>query len=196
MSVKPEWRPSELVELIDSSQVKQLPFADNFIKNKGWKKTYGNLEFKNGELNLDTSNMKNTGNSVFLDGTMLWKDYIFRVYLRWERGSNISLISKYRDDLNYLACNFTDDGVILEELNEGEKTILEEVKYELSIDKSDFKAGIKIDDENIECLLNEEVVLSNKYESSSLTGGIGIKTWDKTLGNSKLIVKKVLVYRK
>ncbi|MCK5061425.1 polysaccharide deacetylase family protein [Candidatus Parcubacteria bacterium] len=193
ISVKPNWKPNELLKILEVGEIKELPFEDTFGNYTGWKKNYGNFEYANNKMLLN-SKEASTGNFVFLDGTKSWQDYAFEADLNWQKGSNIFLLARYNDELNNVMCNISDKYIKIESKIDGEKIILKEIKRNLDISKDSFKAGIKVNGNRVECSLDNKIIAySDELSNILISGGIGFKTWDEEKGNSELIVKHVRV---
>src|SRR5688500_14446280 len=70
------------------------------------------------------SHATTTGASVFLDGTAHWQTYRFEAVIDWQQGQSLSLLTRFQDSENYVACTFSDQGVRIEERVKGEQRIV------------------------------------------------------------------------
>lgn len=179
----------ELLNILESWKTKTLPFFDNFSSYNWWKKTYWSLDYGIDKIILDAWK-ELTGNSIFLDGTKTWKDYIYNITLEWEKWSNVILSAMYIDDNNYLACNFSNTSISIEKHKDWQTQTIKNLKNNMEI-KDISKLGISVIGNEINCYVNDKVYLNSNYENEILKGGISIKTWDEKNGNSKIIIKWV-----
>lgn len=193
IDVKPDWGAEVLLTLLDVGREKPLPYFDNFEKYNGWIKTWGSLTLGNNSMILGATDLNN-GGAVFLDGPRLWENYSFSTKIDWLKGRNISLLARYKDNKNYAACNFSEDGVRIEQRLKNKNRAMVEVKHDFSGQKNDLELEIRVNRDKIECFLNGEIAAYAYYLSPILSnGGIGFKIWDPMLGNSEIIVKEVSI---
>lgn len=192
IKVNSDWSPDDLLSVLDYAKEKSLPFSDNFSGYNGWTKTWGRMLLKDNSMILD-SYFSTTGSSVFLDGARSWKDYVFNAKVDWKKGSNVVLLARYNDSDNYLDCNFSSKWLGIEKVIDGKKFIKEN-KIDADFSKTNLNLGIKVNGENIECMLDNKIIGSADIETDKLSkGGIGFKVWDKEVGNSELEVLEVSV---
>lgn len=193
IDVKPDWRPKELITLLDAGREKPLPYFDNFEKYDGWIKTWGDLTWGDNSLILSATD-SNNGGAVFLDGTRLWEDYVFMADVHFKKGQTYSVIAGYRDNSNYIFCSFTPSGIRLEQISGGERKILNEFKGKFNLLDKEKNVGIGFASKTASCYLNGKRVIDTSGVDEGLdNGSIGFKTWNPQANNSELIVKEVFV---
>ncbi len=188
--VPTNWTGSQLVSFLESAKDKHLPYSDSFQEQSGWQRNWGNQSFIDQKLRLKSSSTS-TGAFVFLDGTRLWSNYLFRVDSKIINGSHISLIGRYRDNQNYLACVFNENYVKIEEYHDGVILKRSESRNLVNIDRNLVNLGILVNDDYVECSINNKVVVFSTIHSG--IGGIGLKIWDSKLGNADVIFDDVAV---
>ena len=146
INVYSDWTKEYLLNILSASQEKDSILIDNFNSNKGWKNVFGNIIIEDSKLKLKANDNKEA--ITFLDGTDTWQDYVFTANVNWIKGNNIYLLARYRDENNYVSCNFSNSYIRVENNVNGEKTTLKEIKRYFDGDKKDFKIGIKVEGDN------------------------------------------------
>ncbi|MDP3729752.1 MAG: polysaccharide deacetylase family protein [bacterium] len=193
INVAPQWGADDLLAVLENSREKNISYEDDFIKDSGWIKDWGRMDFKDDSIVIG-ANALTTGSAVFLGGTSLWQDYVFKADVYPTRGQVFSLMARYKDGKNYAACSFSNESIRVEQVINGEKKILSELKGDFIIVRKDHEAGIGVIDNAVNCYLDGEIITSSYNLDQNLNhGGIGFKTWDSQMNNSELIVKKVSV---
>ena len=193
IDVKSNWSADNLLKILDIAKEKTLPYNDDFSDYNGWVKTWGKSSLGNNSIVL-SSHASTTGASIFLDGSYLWDNYSYSANITWVKGRNTSLLARYKDDENYVACNFSGDNVRIEQRLNNKNRVMVEIKNYVNFSKNDLNLGIKVKKDKVECLINGNIVAYTYYLSPALSiGGIGFKTWDSQMNNSELIVKNVSV---
>lgn len=191
IDVKPTWSGEHLVSLLEQGRAKSLPYTDDFVQDQGWIKTWGRLAITEGALGLG-SHATTTGALAFLDGTGLWRDYLYEAEIGWQRGQSVSLLARFQDGENFVSCTFTDAGVRIEERVNGINRIVATSTLELPILKHYFTPAISVAENTTACLIGDELVASGSGLTPSLRhGGIGLKTWDPVPGQSTIRVQHV-----
>ncbi|MFZ1626415.1 MAG: polysaccharide deacetylase family protein [Candidatus Moraniibacteriota bacterium] len=193
ISVKPDWRPENLLQILNSGEQKTIPYLDDFKDNDGWVRTNGKAELTPDGLRLATGG--STTAAIFLDGTKGWPDYAFSATIDWTKGSNISLLARYHDDANYLSCNFSNGYIRIESKINNTTTILFERPNEIALPKMGTDFGIKLNHGFIECLYGKKVLARTEFNDSTYLkfGGIGFRTWDPIKDNSAVLINKIRV---
>lgn len=193
IDVKPDWSSESLITLLDAGREKPLPYFENLEKYSGWIKTWGSLTLDDNSMILSATD-SNNGGAVFLDGSRLWKNYIFKAKIDWVRGKNVSLMARYKEDSNYVSCSFNDKKVKIEQNLNGKKRVMAEKELPFEISKENLELGVAVNNDKLDCLINGDLAIHSYYLSPVLSnGGIGFKIWDKKLNNSKIVVKEVKV---
>lgn len=190
--VRPDWSAEDLLHELEKGRPKQLPFYTDFAKDRGWEKTWGKQIVAKNKLELTTDNSE--GGSVILDGSYNWKDYNFTADIDWDMGDSFTLIARYIDGNNYVACNITDETISVQEIDDAINRNLSIATSQFLLRKGvSFKAGLKVIKDEIECSINEETIVNAKINPKFIQGGIGFKNWAVSEGNSRVYVKSVEV---
>lgn len=182
---------SELVQYLATASSKELPYQDDFNSNSGWYGTWGNVSVMGGALSVGASN-STSGGAVFLDGSQQWKDYLLTVAPRQINGESVTLLARYSDDKNFVECTYSDKYARLTEYSSGEKKVLGEVKtkYPLFQSKS---IGAQVVGDSAQCIIDNEALISADIDQRISEGVIGIKTWDREIGKSRLEIESLTV---
>lgn len=193
IDVKPEWTANDLLKILNTAKEKSLPYLDDFEDNNGWIKTWGGFSLKNNSMILG-SDASTTGGEIFLDGSYSWRNYIFESKINWIKGNSVSLMARYKDDENYTACDFSDDDVRIEQRLNKRNRVMVKIEKVFNFPKTGAKLGIRVNNDKVECLIDNRVVAYTYYLSPILSnGGIGFKTWDPQVNNSEIIIKEISV---
>lgn len=185
----------DLLDILERGRIKLLPYQDTFTEDKGWFRTWGNFVINDGMLDI-TAKGEAKGSSVFLDGSGQWTDYAFSAQIASMKGNSALLVARYRDDANSLACYFSSRYFRIEQVVNGTETVLAEVKRDTDFSLLHFKLGIKVQGNDVTCLLNDAPIVqtrATKADPSLAKGGIGFKTWDWERETSSLKIKEVTV---
>lgn len=191
ISVDTGWDGETLLKQLEAGRPKELPYRSAISSNEGWTYISGKFSLDQGRMSLQ-SDSQTTVSSVFLDGSYLWHDYSFKALVNWQKGRNISLVSRFQDDANHAACEFTDGSVHIEQKLAGkDQTISETVKMS-PFSANDLELSVRVSGNHMECIEGNRIIVATDLLSSNLGhGGIGFKTWDAVPGNSELIVQNV-----
>jgi hypothetical protein len=139
---------------------------------------------------LDTT----TGASVFLDGAEQWRNYRVEALIDWQQGQSISLLGRFQDSKNFVACTFNDGGIRIEERVHGKQRIVATTTWEGLIEKSTFKPAASVVGQTITCSIDDVAILSGEGLNPSLQkGGIGFTAWDAVPNNSTIRIHEVNV---
>ena len=183
----------DLLTILQNSREKILPYFDDFIKNKGWKKTWGNMNLEGGSLVIG-AHSSTTGSMILLEGTYLWQDYVFNADVYLTKGQVFSLVARYKDEMNYAMCSFSDKSVKLEQVIDGERKILSEIKGDFVFAGKNRVVGVGVYGNTTNCYIDGKIAMKGyNLEQSLSQGGIGFKTWDMQTNNSELIIKEISV---
>ena len=193
INVEPQWSATDLLAVLENSRGKEIPYYDDFKKDNGWQKDWGQMEFKDDSMIIN-AHASTTGSAVFLDGSYLWQDYVLKADVYLTKGQVFSLMARYKDGKNYVMCSFSDKSVRIEQFLNGERKILSEIKGDFVFIGRDRKAGIGVQNNTVNCYLDDKIAMKGYNLDQSLNhGGIGFKTWDPQMNNSELIVKEIFI---
>jgi peptidoglycan/xylan/chitin deacetylase (PgdA/CDA1 family) len=191
----PFWSGEELISHVASGQEKQLPYTETFSENSGWRNIWGEFTLIDGGFSAGAGS-ETAGSFAFLDGTLPWANYISAYELDWNKGSHVSLVSRYHDSENYVACVFSDDNVRIEQRVLGVQKKLIESKLAFTMPHEKVGLGMSVDGATAECYLGDTVVANATGIDSTLhTGGVAIKTWDEKVGTSAITVHSFRVVK-
>lgn len=188
----PSLTGQELVAYIEGGRTKNLPYRENFETNKGWRSIWGEVTFAPGELTLKATSV-NSGAAVFADGTSeWWKERLFQADVFTKKGETFTLLARFQDDSNFIACVYTNKVIRLEETIQGKRKVLFEYKKKNQLIGTTRKVGIELNDNQAGCFFDGKKVARGTFSSQVLFhGGIGFKSWDPLLENSEIVIKNV-----
>lgn len=191
--VKPNWTPEFLTGILEASREKELPYSVEFKEGMNdWVRSWGKLSIKDGQMETGADDAT-TGSLVVLEGTAGMDDYKFFIGGKWISGKSVSVIARYKDKTNYVSCDFYDDAVKINQRVNGEATLMAESKTG-RVKKDDFKAGIAVIGNSVNCFINDFLVLwSSGVDASLKKGGVGIKTGDSFVGGSLLNISEAKI---
>ncbi|MDO8572395.1 MAG: polysaccharide deacetylase family protein [bacterium] len=192
IGVRPYWSSDNLLKVLDTAKEKNLPYIDNFSNYNGWLINDGKLSIENTSMILGSNS--STGSSVFLDGSYLWKNYIFKSNIRLLKGKSFSLLSRYKDSDNHVSCQFTPEYIRIEYAKEGNKTLVQEKKGKFVFIGRNREVGMGVNDNVVDCYIDGEVALkSDGVIKIPNHGGVGFETWDPEVNNSDIVIKEISV---
>jgi len=196
IGVKSDWSAERLLDELEQSADKMLPFTDTFETNKGWISLWGGLERNSATLRLFTL-PSSTSAFTLLQGSTLFTDINFNADTTLKQGETYSLIARFTDPKNYIHCKFGDERFALEQVHNGEITTLRSWHDTFSsIKKSDVNLAIQIEGNTVSCLLNEKVVLRANNVVLPPHGSIALSTWSPEIDGSEMNIKKINVTKK
>ncbi|MBI2610142.1 polysaccharide deacetylase family protein [Candidatus Giovannonibacteria bacterium] len=186
-----DWDGKKLLDKLNRGSPKQLPFEDDFFSDQGWYFTWGEANQQNGIMELKPA-PRDTGSAAILDGTEVWQNYTFKASVDNFLGSNIYLWARYRNDDNYVACNFGRDRTHIDQRIAGETRVIRGELLGVPVPSKNFEIAIEANGRDIKCLLNGTVMVESFFLNPELfSGGIGIKAWDALPEKSYVKIKSV-----
>ncbi len=189
LDVNSLWSGNELINAIDSASIKKLPYIDDLSSNKGWLTFWGNVKVGDGQLSIRATPQE-TGGTVILDGSQLWKDYSVTATVHSPAKSNIYVWARYMDDDNNAACNFADGFIHIVETLNGETSIIKgQIDSEFNFPDGNFSIEARVKGRMIECILNNTHIVQSDFLDAKLNqGGIGFKAWESIPGEADLYI--------
>lgn len=189
IGINTKWSGKDLLSTFESGNSKPLPFFAKFDNSDGWINTnWGEMSLADNKLTISSS-PNGTGSTVALDGSNAWTDYTITAQVTWVKGSNIYLSARYKDDNNLVACNFNKNLVHVEQVINGQNFVIAGVVNNFDPGNNPFTVAMTVKGRSVDCSINQSVVVSDQFIDPSLSrGGVGIKTWDSTVGNSELVI--------
>lgn len=192
INVNPQMSSSNLLKILETGKAKKLPYSDDFESYDGWIKGWGRLTFRQGIMAIGEN--RQNDNLVFLDGTYLWENYTYNVEIRSLDGETVSLVARYNDANNYIACEYADRHIRIKQRSNNKVSILAEERPEYNLSRSDLKIGMKVNGDYVECLMDNISIVNSQMTDPALSrGGIGIKTSSPLIDESGVIVRRVNV---
>lgn len=189
--VSRKWTGQDLLWFLEDGDDKRLPFYDDFSFNRGWMQVWGEMEIRNNSMILHHADVSN-GNSVFLDGTHSFKDYIFKAKINSLKANSISLRARYENDFNYVSCDFGKGYTRIRQTTDDLTSVVAETKS--TIPESYFEAAIAVKENQVQCLLNGVVVLEGTINEAELSqGGVGMRSTGNGVSINPVIIGKVSV---
>jgi hypothetical protein len=175
-------------------------FGNGFKDGDGWSSWWGSSSETGGFLTVGAS-VDGTGGGVALAGSNGWTDYTFQATVDWLKGETFGIIARYVDDNNYVVCDFDEPQVgdvrmSIEQYVNGNEIDLANGNIENynQVGGAGIDVAIAVQGSEGECAFNGNVI-STLVASTAITpvqsGEIGFMTWDRTLGNSEIVVHTV-----
>lgn len=183
IQVLPDWNGDKVLATLELASAKDLPYSDKFDSNKGWLTSWGDVYFQNGKLITKSTNRSSNAN-IYLDGTLLWKDYLVKTNIRAMNGATVRIIVRRKDGGKYAACAYSKDHIWLEQnLNGTPVVIAEKTTPGINGDVA-VAVGTNVIAGSISCSFQNEPVLSMSNLSSELDfGGVGFEIWGQENNN-------------
>lgn len=172
-----------------------MPYTiSDLVKSpENWISTSGDYFIKDNFLHV-TSSASSTAGHLMLDGTSEWKDYSFKTTVNLTKGKTFSVVARYGDDKNNIACSFSDKIIEAEQSTDGKSKTLSELKGNFVFTGKNREVGIGVYGDTINCYLDGKIAIKGYNLDQGLNhGGIGFKTWDPQVNNSELIVKSIAI---
>ncbi len=177
------WSGTQLVEYLDQSHTKALPYADDFSNNNGWKYTWGDFAIDQKVATL-RAGPTTTGGMVILDGSAPWTDYSYKVTGGAAQGSAVTLMVRYKNSSNYAACTFSNGDFRLYQYLNGAKVLVNENRIRGAIPIEGAELGASVQGQNVKCYAGNKVVAAGRINSVLDRGGIALGVWDDHVGTA------------
>lgn len=170
---------NQLINEVEAAQSLDLPYIEKFDNPIRWIYTY-NRGFRNSENELKITNEHNvSGEMTYLDGSYLWKDYIYSGIIGENGSDKILILSRFQDSRNYVACRYTNKSVYILNIKNG---ILTEKDQNLRMNFPGFnplqnhtKLSISTVGQTVGCYINDILTVSQNFNDIPLNGGIGLR---------------------
>lgn len=181
-----------LMQKLNRSSGKTLPYANAMTQaTDDWLETWGMRSWDGDGLTI-RAETNSTGASIFLDGGGGWSNYTATARFRLEQGKWSRLLGRFRDDKNYVTCQFGETGVTVEQTIDGKIHGLN--KVDVPVPVNDFQAGIRLTGNKAECLVNGQPAAESDELSPQLShGGVGVSSYDEDNNNSQLRISQLKV---
>lgn len=196
IDINPDWGGSDILQVLNNSKAKVLPYSDDFKTDRGWLTSWGKVTIdpKLRQMTIQPGSAQ-TGGSAVLDGTRLWQNYELSTWVNVPNQNSVYIWARFKDDQNNVACNFGQGFAHVEQTLNGVQSVIKgERNNNFILPTGDFQVGVRVNDRSIDCIINGRVVVNSTFLDPSLTtGGIGFKTWDTVSNRSLLLVKSLQV---
>lgn len=182
----------KLLKLLDSSSAKPLPYVNAMTEASGdWVNTWGEHHWGPRGLAM-RAEPDGTGAALFLDGGGGWHNYAATGHFRLQRGQWGRLLGRLRDDRNYVSCQFSSTGVLVEQTLNGTVHTLKQV--DMAVPVHDFQAGLTVNGSRADCMIDGQTAAYSERLAPELQyGGIGFSSYDPNPNNSELEISEVRV---
>ncbi|MFA6552027.1 MAG: polysaccharide deacetylase family protein [Candidatus Paceibacterota bacterium] len=185
------------ISLYSSNGTANPYIVENFPTTGDWSKEYGELQAVDNHLRIK-GNASTTVAMAILAPSKNWSDYKMSVLNNWSTGSSFSLVARYKDSKNYLACTYSNYGsrvnfyVVKNGISKrmGSSPLLP-IPYHAPWENTVFR--MTVNGEHAECLVGDQVILNYDISGLQKSGGIGFKTWDQQFGYADIILKRLTV---
>jgi hypothetical protein len=195
----PRKEPPPSISLLTATG-ENAPYQVDLRSLARWEILYGALSAKDGKLYI-TPGASSTASFVVFAGGESWSDYEFNAVIDWHRGSNVTLVARYRDKNNYLACAFAEQGAAYAEIQHVKDGVVYRpaghagpmpVPYFLPW--QNVSIGIRVAGNKVECLRDGKWVLRHtSSENLPRKGSIGVKIWGEMENYALVAVKEITV---
>lgn len=182
------WTGDYIVRLLATASTKPLPYSDTFAIDTGWRGTWGEKSISDNSLNLFSLDAT-TGSFAFLDGTREWRDYFYALRASLQKGTHVSLVSRFIDSNNNVACVFSVGIVRIEQKVNGVTTVMAHVPNPVSVPPDSIHFGMSVAGKVVKCFEGSRIVASTQRLSGKIDhGGIALQVWDTRTHNAFLSV--------
>jgi hypothetical protein len=165
--------------------------------NMAWILVWGNLGLNKNLLDI-YSGQENTSAFSILNTDLDYSNNKFITKFDLIRGETVSLVSRYKDSNNYVACsfynNFFRSNVSLEKVVDGILTKEAEAPLFFRVKNiKDIPFEISAIEDTVSCGANGTIALTKKLSDISKSGKFGIKIWDKIKNNAQVLVRDIYI---
>lgn len=193
--------PDKLLQRIEASRTLELPYSETYTNYDRWVRISGEASFEK-----DMIKIKKAGNSSddilfsYLDGSYLWRNYIYSIQLKNSEASTISLLARLTVSADYISCQYNKDGV---NLIKSKNSILERIESKKILENLSLVSGtdlsISVEGSNVTCYINGRIVINTIVPEISPQGGVGVKaegfkSEDKTFNFGGISIRKINPY--
>jgi peptidoglycan/xylan/chitin deacetylase (PgdA/CDA1 family) len=185
-----DWTAANLITMMDIGTGKSLPYTDTFSDISGWTNDEGAYTLDGSGMSLH-ADPTNTSTGVLLDGSQTWRNYTYTADLQWQAGQNVTLIGRYQDAKNYVACSFSTSFTTIRQTKNGVVSTLQQLNHTLPPGKT--KLALSLRGNQISCGANGTQLISANANAAPEQGMIGLNIYDPTKGLAQIDVTRVAV---
>lgn len=186
---------NELLKMLADNKDKPINYTDNFSMDNGWLKGWGISKIDKNTLTISDSPTEDSG-LTFLSGTYLWSDYYAEARISLVKGSGFAITARYKDENNYVTCDFSDTHMALtQRVDKIDKPDIEVDQIFNFSSRNNFIAGIYVYGNQASCFLDGQEIVTGAIENGLTHGGISFKIWDfdKNIKGSTVVIKNLKV---
>lgn len=164
---------NQVIDFLNKGRYKELPYVDDFSTDKGWRVLWGSLSLSTNNMLLKPAG-SGVSNYIYLDGSYPWTNYSYSTKVVSSNASNITLVARFKDELNYISAKYYNNLVRIEKTVNGTTSTL--IQAAVTLPQQNFQIGINVNGNKVESSLNGQIVTSyTGLESSFTKGGVGIR---------------------
>ncbi len=173
----------------------KLPY--NSINFNEWKNLWGNVATTTDNTLQLNATETTTGAQTVLENSNNWSNYKVNTNV-FVKQATVTLISRYVDENNFLACTFSGRYIeIIQKVNGVSSvvayTTVEDAPYTRYF-YNDLNLTMSVDGKKVTCgLIGDENLKYEKIDEKLLNGGIGLQIWANSNGVAKIELKSVKV---
>lgn len=162
-----------------------------------WEATWGEATTTDEGIFIIGSTGSTTGASVVLNGSENWVDYDYTVNIVANGNGSFSLLGRYIDGNNFVACSFSGNSVWIQEKIDGNSKNVASTHVDLPLVNSVFRStevNMKISGNRVICsATGADDVVGEINSSRFVRGGVGISIWHSVLGVTSLQLRSVKI---
>jgi len=190
ISMDKETTAADVLMRLAASERKSLPYTEDFKNPSAWVDAWSSHTTTSDGM-LVEPNLDATSYFGYLDGTYDWTDYRIDATVDWQRGRVFSLVSRLKNALEYLSCDYGAGAVQIRHVSRAHPDGSEL----LATKPSDAEAGaprslsMTVGNGTVSCLYDGKVIVRAPIqENVSENGGVAVKIWDPVNGEGKAVV--------
>lgn len=184
----------DLMKEIEASRAKDLPYIEDYSNDQMWPRISGDATVANGSI-IFTKNSDDGGTTIltYLDGSYLWRDYVYSLRPSQFDGESIMLIGRYSTSANYVGCEYTDQAVRLISA-EGTSQVVGTTAHPQRIPVEGATLGIRVKGTSTACLINGAEVLVAETPTVPAYGGVALKAEGFDSVAKLMVIKNITSY--
>lgn len=175
--------------------LRKLPYAStNFID---WKNVWGNVSTTSSHTLLINASVDTTGAQALLSNSSEWTNYKINANV-FVKQATVTLMSRYVDENNFLACTFSGRYVeIIQKVNGISTVVTSTTVAEAPYTRyfyNDLNFSMTVNKNTVSCsLVGEDNLVFDKVDEKLMKGGVGIQAWSNTNGIANIELKNITI---
>jgi peptidoglycan/xylan/chitin deacetylase (PgdA/CDA1 family) len=192
ITVQPGWSADDLLRVLNAGAPKSFPYTAARTPEE-WVTGWGSVTTADGVVRL-SAKADGTGAQMLLKGSENVMNPTVSATVTPEKGESFSLVAAYRDDRNYVACDYTAHSITAREVVDGAEIQRRQWwsprAFSAFVDpRSSVVVEIQASPNGLACLIHDDVAVGIPIpRTSSLTGSVGFKVWNSSLDSATLAV--------